>query len=368
LHIIAAMHLREPFPLRTYLGLSLLGIGCGFAGALSGATLASAANHRVGVSVPVVEVALPPETPNISSSASAPREAAPAPSRQVGFVFELDNTQWMILDVDPATIEHHRAPKLIAQKDYAYATIAGLRERDQPAALRAWRNTQVIVDGSCTDTVRDFALISQISGEPVYAEDATDNSLGHWTVATIAEHGLTVVAARLDHCAGTYARAATAPAAVPFPAVDDDELLLGQRAKTMLMKSHVATEARAALRAQFVEQSPDTAFDNVTEVLTIVARDPRTNTMWVSVHAHADFSCGGPQVNFWGLYRTSGDELVMVREQPADLQQIDALVDLDGDGIPEILGSGWISPTEAFYDQTLAPIASYEVPFFGCPC
>ncbi|MEO8550873.1 MAG: hypothetical protein ABI678_12895 [Kofleriaceae bacterium] len=322
----------------------------------------------MAVTVPVVEVAPPAEATQISSSSSAAREAAPAPSTQLGFVFELDGAHWMILDVDPTTIEHHRAPHLVGDPDYPSATLVALRDRDQPAALRAWRNTRVIVDGSCTDTVRDFALISQVTGEPSYAEDATDESLGHWSRATIAEHGLTVVAAKLDHCTGTYARAATAPAAVPFPEVEDAEL--GKRAEAMLMKSQVATDARAALRAQYsdVEVSETMTFDKVTEISTKIARDPRTSTMWVSVHAHAEFSCGGPEVNFWGLYRMAGDQLVTVREQAADLANIEALVDLDGDGIPELLGSGWISPTHAFYDQALQPIVSYDVPFFGCPC
>jgi hypothetical protein len=362
------MHLREPFPLLTYIRLSLLGVGCGFAGALAGATLASTATHRVAVTVPVVEVAPAVEATHIFSSSSVAREAAPAPSAQLGFVFELEGAHWMILDVDPATLEHHRATRLVGDHDYPSATIAALRDRDQPAALRAWRNTRVIVDGGCTDTVHDFAVISQVTGEPIYAEDATDESLGHWSAAMIAEHGLTVVAAKLDHCTGTYARAATAPAAVPFPAVED--AVLGKRAETMLMTSQVATDARAALRAQFsdVEVSANMAFDRVTEISTKIARDPRTSTMWISVHAHAEFSCGGPDVNFWGLYRMAGDQLVMVREQAADLANIEALVDLDGDGIPELLGGGWISPTHAFYDQALQPIVSYDVPFFGCPC
>lgn len=365
------MHLRESFPLLTYIRLSLLGVGCGFVGALSGATIASSANQRVAETVPVVEVAPAPELAAISTSGAAPREAAPAPSNQIGFVFELAGAHWMILDVDPSTIEHHRATRLVGAQgaeDYPFATLAVLASRDQPAALRAWRNTQVIVDGTCTDTAREFALISQVSGEPSYAEDATSDSLGHWTAAAIAEHGTTVVAAKLDHCTGTYARAAAAPAAVPFAELDDTEL--AHRAEKLLLASDTATQARADLKAQYAEVPTDEVmtFDKVTELATKVTSDPRTGTKWISVHAHAEFSCGGPQVNIWGLYRMEGEQLLMVREQPADLASIQGLVDLDGDGIPEILGSGWITPSAAFYDQMLAPIVSYDVPFFGCPC
>lgn len=374
MHFIAAMHVRERFPLRTYIGLSLLGVGCGFVGALSGATIASTASHRVAVTVPVVDVAPAPEVTRISSTAIMSNEAAPAPSESVGLVFELEGARWMILDIDPSEILHHRATRLVGpDADNPFATIAVLAQGDQPTALRAWFNTDVIVDGTCKDTVRDFALISQLSGDPVYADepgDETNGGRGRWTVKSIAEHGTTVVAAKLSHCTeGSYARAAAAEPAVPFVAVDDAGL--GKRAERHLLASEIAKQARAELKAQYddVVTDPAMSFDKVTQLSTIVTSDPRTGTKWVSVHAHAEMSCGGPQVNIWGLYRMDDSELVAVREQAGgELDSINALVDLDGDGIPEILGRGWINPTQAFYSQDLEPIVSFEVPFFGCPC
>jgi len=355
------MHLREPFPLRTYIGLSLLGLGSGFIGALTGATLASNA-HRVAVTIPVIDPAPQAELVPVASASTVRDERQPAPSNKPGFVIDVDNATWMILDVDPTSIDTHRAPHLAAG-EYASDTVALLRDRDLTSELRGWRGQDVIVDGTCTDTLHDFALITQVTGDPVYADDTTHP---HWTTKTIEANGTHFVAAKLSHCTGKYARAASAPAAVPFLEVAEPEL--EQRAIAALKQSPTGLAVRAQIAAQYSGESKIN-FDEATQVETKVARDPRTGATWIAVHAHADFMCGGPEINFFGLYRAAEGQLVTVREiQSPDLAGVDALVDLDGDGVPELLGNGWITPNRAFYNQDLAPIVSYEIPFFGCPC
>lgn len=357
------MHLREPFPLRTYLGLSLLGLGCGFVGALTGATLASNA-RRVATSIPIVDPAPPQgELVPIASTTTVHDARQPAPSARVGFVITADGVSWMILDVDPATIRHHRVR--LATGDTS-DTIAALRDDELTSELRAWRGQDVIVDGTCTDTLLDFALISQVTGDPVYAGDSDHP---HWTRATIEANGNHLVAAKLAHCTGSYARAASAPPAVPFTEVADSDALAKQ-ATAQLLASETGRAARAQLAEQYPGGSqPSINFDEATQISTKVATDPRTGTTWIAVHANADFSCGGPDINFFGLYRVAEGVLVTVREQPSpDLAGLEALVDLDGDGVPELLGNGWLTPNRAFYDQDLRPLVTYEVPFFGCPC
>jgi hypothetical protein len=136
------------------------------------------------------------------------------------------------------------------------------------------------------------------------------------------------------------------------------------------MKSDVGEQVKQEFIGQMAdEHDTSSAFDKVTEITTKVALDPRTHTKWIAVHAHADFMCGGPQVNFWGLYRVEGDHVVAVKQAKLEsLAEITSLIDVDGDGIPEILGAGWISPTSAIYDLEENMIVSYDVPFFGCPC
>ena len=59
-------------------------------------------------------------------------------------MIEVDGAKWMVLDVDPTTLDAHRAPHL-AHGEYASDTIAMLRDRDLTAELRGWRGQQVIV-------------------------------------------------------------------------------------------------------------------------------------------------------------------------------------------------------------------------------
>jgi hypothetical protein len=361
------MDLREPFPLRSFLGLSLLGVGCGFLGALSGAKLASSLAQPPVVSIP--EIALEPtvEPIAVSTASTVHTTALPAPSNQVGMVIAVDGESWMVLDVDPTPIETGRTR--LESADYPSATVAMIHHA--PAAVRAWRGQAVIVDASCTDTLHDFAVIHQISGDPVYADDGDNAATATWTIDAIAAHGVGVVAAKLDHCTGTYARAASAQQIVAYKAIDlaagDNDVAL---ASDDLMHSGTAREAKQELLAQMAaSRDVTTVFEKVTELTSNAAIDPRTGTKWIAVHAHTDFECGGPQVNFWGLYRVEGDHVVPVRHARLEsLAQITSLLDLDGDGIPEILGGGWISPTNAIYDLEEHTLATYDVPFFGCPC
>src|SRR3569623_2123905 len=202
--IHAAMQLREPYPLRTYIALSLLGLGSGFVGALTGATLASRA-HRVATTIPII---------------------APEPTAELVPVAAAVNTQ--------------RAA-LLGDGEYPSDASARLRDRDLTPELRAWRGQPVIVDGTCTDTLHDFALISQLSGDPAYADNSLadhprwairhgegDEAQMRWTAAGIEANGVHLVAAKRETCTGTIARAASAPAPVPFVPIADADALASQ--------------------------------------------------------------------------------------------------------------------------------------------
>ena len=365
------MHLREPFPLRSYLGLSLLGLGCGFVGAMSGARIASDLTHA-SVSVPVIAVAPALEPIEVATTMSKHTDAQPPISDKPGFVIDVEGSSWFVLDIDPATIESHAKSKL--EGEDPTTTIAALRDRDLTTALRAWRGESVVVDSKCVDVIHDFALVHVLSGDPVYAAEDTVPT-ARWTRQLIDRHGTAYVVAKLEHCTGTYARSALAPAIVAYENVDDPTKVDVDVAHATddLMKSDVAEQVKQELSGQMAdehdEHDPTLAFDRFTEISTKAEIDPRTHTKWVVVHAHADFSCGGPQINFWGLYRVEGDRVVAVKQAKLEgLAQITGLLDIDGDGIPEILGTGWISPTKAIYDLEEATLVSYDVPFFGCPC
>jgi hypothetical protein len=364
------MHLREPFPLRRYLGLSLLGLGCGFVGAMSGARIASDLNS-VEISIPEISVAPTIEPIEVATTMRKHTEASPPVSDKPGFVIEVNGASWFVLDVDPSTLDAQTKSHL-EDDEYPTRTLAPLRDHDLNHELRAWRGQSVVVDSKCLDVVHDFALVHVLSGDPVYA--AEDNvASAKWTRRMIDEHGTAYVVAKLEHCTGTYARAELAPPIVAYEEITADPTKVDldvAHATDDLMKSDIGDQVKQEFIGQMAdEHDTSSAFDKVTEITTKVALDPRTHTKWIAVHAHADFMCGGPQINFWGLYRVEGDHVIAVKQAKLEsLAQITSLIDVDGDGIPEILGGGWISPTNAIYDLEENPIVSYDVPFFGCPC
>jgi hypothetical protein len=99
-------------------------------------------------------------------------------------------------------------------------------------------------------------------------------------------------------------------------------------------------------------------------------RDPQTGTFWISAHAHEQEGCGGVDINFWGLFRVEADgSLTTVQlRQLGELNQIDHIVDIDGDGIPELVGRGWLEPDNAVTTIDGTDLATFSTPFVGCPC
>ncbi|MEO6777707.1 MAG: hypothetical protein ABI467_32575 [Kofleriaceae bacterium] len=358
------MNLHEPFPRRTYLGLTLVALG-GLVGAAAVERSARSPGSVMPSAIELGDLPVGQEHLPLASTAIAHVDRQPAPSDQVGFVIEVDGATWMVLDIDPDTIHSARAPRL-ARGDDASDTITRLRDRDLTEQLRGWRGQQVIVDGTCTDTLHDFARITQVTGDPVYAGDTTTP---RWTAHSIEANGTHLIVAQLAHCTGSFARAASAPAAVPFAEVAARADLAAE-ATQRLLASAAGRQARIDLDVGWQGGDyPRVDFETITQITTKVVRDPRNGTTWIAVHAASEFSCGGPDVNLFGLYRIEHDALeVVVEEASPDLAAIDALVDLDGDGVPELLGNGWLTPNRAFYDQHLEPIVAYELPFFGCPC
>ncbi|MFT3695202.1 MAG: hypothetical protein QM831_18840 [Kofleriaceae bacterium] len=360
------MQLRERFSLRTYIGLSIVGLGCGFVGAMGGAKIASVAmpiKERVAIEIPVTEIS---DEVRMSSSSITHGDAAPAPSDDVAFVMVAEDTNYMVLPIDPATLPH--VTSRIVKEEYASTTIAQLHDKDLTRELRAWKGIDVLVDNKCRTTLHDFAVIHTLTGDPVYAGEETNN--GKWTRALIDKNGAAYVVAKLETCSGEYARAASAPAAVTFDKISNGETREESTALADLKKSPIEAAARASLAQQAADGQPESDdFDKVVHYATFAAKDPRTSTEWIVIHANADFMCGGPDVNFWGLYRVEPNgSVTRVAGGEAKVSEISALVDLDDDGIPEIRGSGWIAPQSAFYDRDLATLLSYDVPFFGCPC
>ena len=364
LQSIQLMHLHERFPLRSYLALSALGLGCGFVGAMSGARIAS---NVITTAMPVPDVVIADsiEPANVSSMSTSHTEAMAAPSDKPGFVIEVASQHWFVLDVDPTTVTTHPAAKSVGQTaddQYVTTTIAALRTRDLTPTLRAWRGQRIDVNG-CIDTLHDFALVHTLTGDPAYADDVDS---GKWSTHSIDEHGAAYIVAKLEHCEGSIGRAVSAPPLVKFEARANDAL--ASQATELLMASPIAAQVRAEFLADSAGNTV-TDYDKALTTQTVEGVDIRTGTTWIAVHVDAGFACGGPNINFWGLYRAVGDHLVTIKQARLEsIASIDSMVDVDGDGVPELLGSGWLSPTTAVFDIDEQTLISYDVPFFGCPC
>jgi len=358
------MQLRDSFPLRSYLGLSLLGVGFGLAGAVGGATIASKVTG-VPASAPGLDIAISSEPI--------------APSDRVGFVISTKQGNWFVLPVDATKLAEHRVRRgHLENNDGIQQVIEPLSARDVTPALRAWRDVKVSVQGGCVDTLRDFALITQLSGDAGLIEDTdtvTLDELGQqkWNVKAVQAQGTAYVAAKLEHCSGTYARAASAMPLVAFTPVEpDSDVAIAEKT---LLASAVAKEVRAAfahdqtMAVDSTQLNIEKLWKEAAQIHSIEMTDPRTHDNWIAVHVSSELSCGGPDINFFGLYRVAGDGIITMSEMKSDnLSALDALVDLDGDGVPELLGRGWLEPTHAFYSAELETLATYDIPFIGCPC
>jgi hypothetical protein len=90
----------------------------------------------------------------------------------------------------------------------------------------------------------------------------------------------------------------------------------------------------------------------------------------VSVHARRFESCGGPDINLWGLFRVDqAGQLTPVKLRPlAPLYSIERLVDLDGDGDFELIGRDWLGLERILTSSAGVELQRLRTPFFGCPC
>lgn len=361
-----AMHLFEPagHPFRT---IALVG------GIVGGAAAAVTAVVWDVSDSPDLVIAAPPFTlapaaavvaAPVPAPVAAPAvAAAPADAAQgdIDFIFEAGGARWVALDDGSASdMTAHGRPVVVDDS----TAIARVKASRLPATTRAWRGKDVLVDGTCRDKLEKFAYIARVDGTPEYASDGGGDA--HWTAKTIAAHGNVVLAARLSHCKGTFAQPADAATAVVFERVTGAAASApAAKAHDVLMASSFATKAAEDWKSVSSPWTKDVRFD------VIVARDPRRGTTWVSAHAHTDgVSCGYPSASFWGLFRVRADgSLEQVALRALDnLGQIDALVDLDGDGTPDVLGSSLLPTGPVALDADGDTISELAVPFFGCPC
>jgi hypothetical protein len=273
------------------------------------------------------------------------------PPRTVQLVFRAEGATYMKLrDADP--MPAHGTPVLHeADEASAWQTISIADTDDVPG----WRGRTVTIDGTCQAKVVGFAVVARLTGSPDYAGD-----FATWTADNVLATGAPVVAAKLDGCDG-----AIATSAIPLVALQDD--MLAKQARAKLLASPVAAEAQRTWRAD--KRKGTWSADDSATFETLVVRDA-AGVEYVSVTGRIDEGCGGPEIQIWGLYRKDGEKLAVVQQRAlGDVRSITALVDLDGDGALEVLGTSWLGNETILWRPTgNEEVTRVSVPFYGCPC
>src|SRR5262249_37452037 len=78
-------------------------------------------------------------------------------------------------------------------------------------------------------------------------------------------------------------------------------------------------------------------------VTALAARHDKTHETWIVLHAHRDAGCGDHEVNILAVYHANDNGTVTrISVEHVDIDSIEQLVDVDGDGQFEITATaGW---------------------------
>jgi hypothetical protein len=354
-----------------------IGAGCSLGVTAGVAVLVSSSPAPVAVHDPIALPAVATPSPAPPPAALPEPPAPPAPevhASQLMFVFQAGGATYMrladlrMLDEDGDELPVPRHGRLRLSKDnYIDAAIAPVKDGDVPLMHLVWKDRRVKVDNRCEASIVGFAVVSRLVGDPGYA-DPSHGDGDQWTAAGVMKAGHTVLAARLDGCTGSFARDATLPdIVVPTPLHD---AALESAARAQLIASAPARDTQREWDEQKTATGGDAGpWHKEATIATEVLRDPRTGVTFVSAHGHVSAGCGDAHANVWGLFRVAGRKLVPVQlRRLGDVETIDALLDVDGDGELEILGKTWLGYDTLLTHENGEPIDGMSVPFLGCPC
>jgi hypothetical protein len=183
-------------------GIALTGAALVFA---AGALTASAGPpaHRVDPAATARSVAVPVTAP---VPAAAP--AAPAGRDPLALVVRADGASYLSLaylaDGDghaaALAVPPHGPLRGSRDREGIAAAVAPIDARDVPAGYQRWLGRRIEVDEICAATVVGFAVVARQASAHGRTRAATEP-------AAVLRTGHAVLAARLDGCTGSYARA-----------------------------------------------------------------------------------------------------------------------------------------------------------------
>ncbi len=360
---------------------------CGAVGLLTGsatvAMLTTLHQHPGHVYIttqpPAITNVAPTRVAYTHAARAVPAEVAPVRA-DFAFTFRLSGATYMSLaelpGAEDALTDHptprtglptHGPLRLVGERNLARAAVATLAAEDLPPQIRTWKGREVVVGGTCLARVTGFSLVSRSLGgwDWMYTDKELATKSRTELAKKLFEVGQAVIAAKLDGCTGTYARAASLPAVVHATPVNDYKL--ADRARKQLLSSAAGKAAASEWRAAGNKKP----WHKEATIKELVVRHPTTGTVYVSVHAVLDEGCGGAHINLWRLYRASAKgalELVQQKDS-IDVQSIDELVDLDGDGRFEfIVHDSSVGQDMVLWSANGTERMRLSTPFYGCSC
>jgi hypothetical protein len=280
-----------------------------------------------------------------------------------GFVFRVgDASHLMVAPLSEGVpLPAHGPLVFTTSAEGEEAVVAEVALSDVPATHRALVDHGVTVAGGCTARVLGFAIVARLSGDTAYA-----GASGTWDTASVWEHGAKALTARLDGCYGAYGRdASLRPIQEAIPERDD-------AARGLALADFLGTEAVAAAQRDYEKQGGKGSFQDADdEVLDVrVVRHPTTGVRWVMIFANVNEGCGGAQIHLAASYRIVADGRVALASLDTldDMARVDHLVDLDGDGVFELVTHDWLGTSAQLRDAHGHILVESTVPYFGCPC
>ncbi|MBA3392519.1 MAG: hypothetical protein H0T89_07745 [Deltaproteobacteria bacterium] len=315
--------------------------------------------HRMPTRAPILDIT-PVEAPAMSFDDDVIRgyEMSDDPA-EFEYVFEVDGVSYLRLDSE-ARASSHGTPRLFTDEDGS-AVVAAVDTAAMPIALRPWAGREVMVGGECRARVVGFAEVSRVTGDPPdheYDYESENPVRPEWTLDAVRESNITL-AARLDaECGAGWARATSYPAAASAKLVEAPDLVAAARRELL------APAADDKHQLSWVEQGGEGNWRDAIELETSVYEHALTDERWVFVQAQRGGGCGEPSVGMMVVYRASGDGNVRrVAELEDGISEIQEVIDLDGDGQPELIvgdgNSSSLMDLAGEYHTSIA-VASYD--------
>jgi hypothetical protein len=309
------------------------------------------------------ELALEDEEPEVVRGHAEIEDAS-----EFAMLFEVGGTTYLRLSHELRATSHG-TPRLIVEGE-VYAAVAPVAPSALPTELTAWQGRTVLVDGTCKARVVGFAEVARASGEAPGSEEywsLPENERPAepptWTLETVMADDV-MLAAKLDGCSGTWARStdhqpAQIARAVASPGLETDAI-----ADLLAIDDGIDP-----IQDQWKEMGGEGDWREAVDVEATTFEHPLTGEKWIFASAYKEGHCGEPSVSTMAAYRVTKTGAV---QRFTDLQfageTIQDVVDLDGDGQPElVLGTGSMATLVDLANNERASIA---VPFhsYGCGC